>query len=143
MDKASVGAILKQQRTSLGLSVDDIVNRTFISPLYLMAIEEGQYDRIRDPVYTRGFIRNYAEVVGLDGNMLVQQFNEETSADEPDIPSRPYSRRKKKNTLAQTMTVVATDRKRKKRRSFTRTEWIIIAFIVLALVAFWGWFFYI
>jgi cytoskeletal protein RodZ len=140
MDKSATGAILKKKRESLGLSLTDVSGQTCINPLYLNAIEEGQYDRIRDPVYTRGFIRNYAQTLGLNGDQLVQQFNEETSAEEPVIPRGGYASYRKKPRLTNSAEVVSREKKRGRGRSFSRAEWMIIAFIGLSLLAFWIWF---
>ena len=88
MDNGTVGDILQKQRKLLGLSTRDIADRTFINEAYIIAIENGQYSQIRDAVYVRGFIRNYAEAVGLNGNMLGHQ----TEHDDHHKPHRQYGR---------------------------------------------------
>jgi cytoskeletal protein RodZ len=45
--------------------------------VYLESIEEGQYDKMPGIAYTVGFIRSYAEYLGLDADKLVRDFNKE------------------------------------------------------------------
>ena len=44
---------------------------------YLQAIEEGEIDRLPGPTYAVGFVRAYAEYLGLEGNKVAERFREE------------------------------------------------------------------
>ncbi|MFC4766372.1 helix-turn-helix domain-containing protein [Effusibacillus consociatus] len=68
-----LGSILRTARESKGLTLDEIQERTKIRKRYLEAIEEGELSILPGLVYARGFIRNYAEQVGLDGQALLQE----------------------------------------------------------------------
>jgi transcriptional regulator with XRE-family HTH domain len=61
-----VGEFLRRERELRYISLDDVAERTKISRRYLEAIEEGQYDRLPGEIFVRGFIRSYAQFVGLD-----------------------------------------------------------------------------
>ncbi|MFC4617411.1 helix-turn-helix domain-containing protein [Camelliibacillus cellulosilyticus] len=61
-----LGQTLKEKREEKGLSLDDIQEMTKIQKRYLVAIEAGEYAQLPGNFYTRAFIKNYAEVLGLD-----------------------------------------------------------------------------
>jgi cytoskeletal protein RodZ len=61
-----LGDFLRRERELRHISLDDVAERTKISRRYLEAIEEGRYDRLPGETFVRGFIRSYAQSVGLD-----------------------------------------------------------------------------
>jgi cytoskeletal protein RodZ len=61
-----LGEFLRRERELRHISLDDVAERTKISRRYLEAIEEEQYDRLPGETFVRGFIRSYAQFVGLD-----------------------------------------------------------------------------
>lgn len=72
-----MGSVLKAEREKRGLTVKDIERETSIRAKYLEALERGKYDALPGEVYVKGFIRNYAEFLGLDAEKLVQEYREE------------------------------------------------------------------
>ena len=74
-----VGDILRQERERQKLSIKDIERATSIRALYIEAIENSENDKLPGVVYTKGFIRNYANFLKLDAESLVKQFREEVS----------------------------------------------------------------
>ncbi len=70
-----IGGYLRQVRQEQGLSLDMIANTTFIRPPLLQAIESGQYQDLPQPIFIQGFIRRYADSLGLDGRSLSQEFS--------------------------------------------------------------------
>ncbi len=73
----TIGEILRTEREKLGLSIKDIEKETCIRSLYLTAIEEGNYTILPGEVYLKGFIRNYANFIGLDGQAMVELYREQ------------------------------------------------------------------
>ncbi|HHX42883.1 MAG TPA: helix-turn-helix domain-containing protein [Chloroflexi bacterium] len=71
---AQVGATLRAARESRGLTLEDIEKATRIRRVLLEALENDAYDDLPSPVYTRGFIRNYAQLVGLDPEEMVAAY---------------------------------------------------------------------
>lgn len=67
----TVGEILRNERENKGLSVKDVATATSIRALYIEAIEEGNYTVIPGEVYVKGFIRNYANFLELNGPEMV------------------------------------------------------------------------
>jgi len=76
---SSVGTQLAMARAARSLSVADIARQLKFSSSQIEALEAGRYDRLPSAVFTRGFIRNYARLVGLDPAPLL------TAAD-PQLP---------------------------------------------------------
>lgn len=72
---SAIGAYLRQVRQEQGLAVDVVANQVFIRPALLRALEEGREDELPEPVFVQGFIRRYAEALGLDGQVLSQEFS--------------------------------------------------------------------
>lgn len=70
----SIGAHLRQVRQEQGLSLDVLANQIFIRPALLQALETGHGDQLPEPVFIQGFIRRYAEALGLDGKAISQEF---------------------------------------------------------------------
>lgn len=77
--KHTIGALLRETRENFGGDVERIANALRIRVQYLVAIEEGRYDRLPAPVYALGFVRAYAIHLGLDGDEAVRRFKQEAS----------------------------------------------------------------
>lgn len=69
-----IGDYLRQVRQEQGLSLDILANQIFIRPALLQALETGREDQLPEPVFIQGFIRRYAEALGLDGKVISQEF---------------------------------------------------------------------
>ncbi|MEM9163765.1 MAG: RodZ domain-containing protein [Cyanobacteria bacterium P01_F01_bin.4] len=69
-----IGHVLRQARQARGLSLDEVAQNTLIRQRLLAAIEVAEVAELPEPIYIRGLIRRYAEVLGLDGETLSSQF---------------------------------------------------------------------
>ncbi|MCD2435537.1 helix-turn-helix domain-containing protein [Acidaminococcus sp. NSJ-142] len=72
--KSKIGAYLRQKREEKKLSLEDIAEHTGIREPYLSALEEGEFNKIPGDVFIRGFLRNYGNYLGLDGNRIVEAY---------------------------------------------------------------------
>jgi cytoskeletal protein RodZ len=70
-----IGNTLRTERERRGLTIDDAAEATRIRATLLAAIEAEEFDRLPGPTYARGFLRSYAELLGLDPQPLVDEFN--------------------------------------------------------------------
>jgi flagellar biosynthesis protein FlhG len=61
----SVGRLLRQLRENSGLTLGEIAHRTKISPMRLDQIEQEMFERLPATVYLRGFVLEYAKVLGF------------------------------------------------------------------------------
>ena len=73
-----LGALLREAREASGRSIERIGAGLRIRPAYLRAIEAGAYEALPAPAYAIGFIRTYADYLGLDGTDMVRRFKLET-----------------------------------------------------------------
>ncbi|MEM8506040.1 MAG: RodZ domain-containing protein [Cyanobacteria bacterium P01_D01_bin.1] len=80
---AQIGAFLREKREQQGKSLQDIATNTYIRPQLLSGIETGNPELLPEPIFVQGFIRRYAETLGLKGVELSQQFTVDS------IPSTP------------------------------------------------------
>jgi hypothetical protein len=82
-----VGEFLRRERELRLISLDEVAERTKISRRYLEAIEEGRYDRLPGETFVRGFIRSYAQSVGLDPQDTLLIYSQARVAQE-NVPAR-------------------------------------------------------
>ncbi len=66
---------LKIKRESMGLSLDDVFKKIRIRASYLQDIENGQFHLLPGPVYTRNFIKTYAKFLGVDEDLVLQDYD--------------------------------------------------------------------
>ena len=78
-----VGERLAAARKAMGLEIDDIAGRTRIAKRQISAIESGDHAALPAPTYSAGFVKAYAQVVGLDAPALARDFRVELGAAPP------------------------------------------------------------
>lgn len=59
-----------------GWTLDEVEQGTRIRTLYLEALENDRFERLPSPVYTRGFVRNYASFLGLEPARVVRLYDD-------------------------------------------------------------------
>jgi cytoskeletal protein RodZ len=77
------GARLKQARESRGISLDQIAAETRISTRFLNAIENEQFNLLPGGIFNRGFVRAFAEKVGLNPDETVADYERLTGSHHP------------------------------------------------------------
>jgi len=70
----TVGQILRQARERLGLSLDEAERTTRIRAHHLEALERDEFEALPSPVQARGFLKNYADYLGLDAQRLLDAY---------------------------------------------------------------------
>lgn len=70
--EAGVGATLRAAREARGLSVADAAQQLRLMNRQIVAMEEEDYASLGQPVFARGFVRNYARMLGLDDASLLR-----------------------------------------------------------------------
>ena len=81
---ADIGDKLRSAREAKGLSIEDIEKTTKIQGRYLTAIEQNDFEKLPGDFYVRAFIRQYAQIVGLDGKKLLSEYHEDIPKAEPE-----------------------------------------------------------
>lgn len=78
------GASFKKARESKNVSLDKIAVETRISSRFLVAIENEQFELLPGGIFNRGFIRTYAERLGLDPEEAITAYEKLSQPVEPD-----------------------------------------------------------
>lgn len=80
---SELGERLREARESQGISLSQAAVETRILQRYLVALEDGDYQHLPGDVYARGFIRNYANYLGLPGDELIELYRQDRGLSEP------------------------------------------------------------
>ena len=102
-----IGTSLREARERQGLDFAQLESATKIRGKYLRALEEEQFEQLPAQTYVKGFLRTYADFLGLDGQLYVDEFNSRygVGEDEPPIQSRRAVHAQRR---VQTNVVIAT-----------------------------------
>lgn len=73
-DGLEIGPALKDARRRIGMDVAEAEEVTKIRAKYLRALEAEDWEVLPAPAYVRGFLRTYGALLGLDGEMLADEF---------------------------------------------------------------------
>lgn len=84
----SIGHILKAARERRQMSVSDVAAATKMKIAFVEAIEADNFGALVAPVYARGFIKLYAESVGVDPLYLLKQINISPARPQPPAAAR-------------------------------------------------------
>jgi len=76
----SIGDFFKQVRETKGLTVDEVASKTRIRTDFVKALEEGNFAKLPDQVFARGFVRSYARSLGLDEEDAIHRFIQSAGA---------------------------------------------------------------
>jgi cytoskeletal protein RodZ len=133
-----IGEYLRQVRTEKNITLDAIQETTKIRKHYLEAIENGNFEAIPGEVYRKGFLVNYANAIGLDGQEVLERYNrlKEPKVEpvemqvkiEPEIKKEPEVKQEPKTPKKKTNTRI--------RLKSSANLWVFAA-IVLAIIVAW------
>ncbi|HSK14878.1 MAG TPA: RodZ domain-containing protein [Gaiellaceae bacterium] len=102
-----IGNSLREARLRQGLEIPRIEGDTKIRGKYLRALEDEGFDTLPGDTYVKGFLRTYADYLGLDGQLYVDEFNSRFStADEP-VAAPSKARRRMPRRSESNLVVVA------------------------------------
>jgi cytoskeletal protein RodZ len=69
-----IGSTLQEARMRAQIDISDVEAATKIRAKYLRAMENEEWDRLPGPTFVRSFLRTYAEHLGLDARLLVDEY---------------------------------------------------------------------
>ncbi|SDY48909.1 RodZ family helix-turn-helix domain-containing protein [Thermoactinomyces sp. DSM 45892] len=75
-----IGHYLRQARESIGLSLDQLQEKTKIQKPFLIAIENGDFDKLPSPFYVRTYLRSYANQVKVEPHHILRHYRKEEQA---------------------------------------------------------------
>lgn len=94
----AVGEVLKRARTRRKLDIGTVEQHTKIRTKYLRALENEEWETLPGPAYAKGFLRAYAQFLGLDGDALVDAYRRSVEsslgADQPQHFAEPVLERR-------------------------------------------------
>lgn len=71
-----IGLKLKEKREENGVSIEEAAEDLKMRPSQIVSLENGKKEDFKDVVFLKYFIRDYAKYLGLDGEKMVDEFNE-------------------------------------------------------------------
>jgi cytoskeleton protein RodZ len=87
-----IGPALREARERRGLAYSQVEADTAIRSRYIRALEEEQFGILPGPTYAKGFLRAYAEYLGLDGQLFIDEFNSRHHDPRREFEQSIYSR---------------------------------------------------
>jgi cytoskeleton protein RodZ len=117
---ADIGATLREARMRQRIDISEIESETKIRAKYLRALENEEWDLLPGPTYVKSFLRTYAEALGLDGKLLIEEYKlrHERLSDVEMQPIRPPGAREP----------------RRRRRVGSGRGWAVLAVVALLIV---------
>jgi hypothetical protein len=88
-----IGNTLREARLRRDLEILDCEAETKIRAKYLRAMEEEQFDLMPSPTYVRGFLRTYAEFLGLDGQLVLDEYESRFGGFDAQLETAPRASR--------------------------------------------------
>jgi cytoskeleton protein RodZ len=73
---AKIGQVLEKARKERGLTLEEVENATKIRKRYLAGLEREDFGALPDAVYAQGFLKTYANYLGLDGEVLSRELKD-------------------------------------------------------------------
>jgi len=89
-DTTGIGERLRQGREAKGVSLDEVASQTRIPIRHLQHIEREEWDALPAITYCVGFVRSYANAIGLDGAELGRELRERLGGVRSRAPAAEY-----------------------------------------------------
>jgi Helix-turn-helix domain len=83
----AIGSSLKDARLRMGLDLPTAAEATKIRTRHLQALEDEQFDVLPGQTYVRGFLKTYADFLGLDGQLYVDEYSSRFWVNEDGTPT--------------------------------------------------------
>src|ERR687895_254210 len=87
-----IGTSLREARMRQGVDLLEAEQATKIRSKYLRALEDERFELLPAQTYVKGFLRSYAEYLGLDGQLYVDEYNSRYAPGEEEPPLRSRRR---------------------------------------------------
>ena len=102
-----LGTSLREARQRRGMEFAQAEQATKIRGKYLRALEDEQFDVLPSETYVKGFLRTYADYLGLDGQLYVDEYNSRfVTGDDWEVRSQRSSPRQKRERRVQANVVL-------------------------------------
>ena len=106
-----IGNSLREARLRQHLDFPELEHTTKIRAKYLRALEDERFELLPSHTYIKGFLRSYADSLGLDGQLYVDEYNSRFVIGEDEVPMRtrrvPAARSRKRERRESSMVLLA------------------------------------
>jgi cytoskeletal protein RodZ len=120
----TIGDTLREARMRQHLDIADVESRTKIRAKYLRALENEEFGMLPGPTFVKTFLRTYAEALGLDPQVLVEDYRATYESRDEVEPLQPLG-----------PSAMARERRRASRIGPPRGPWLAIGVVLVAIVA--------
>ena len=103
-----IGSSLREARVRQGLDLNELEQGTKIRARYLGALEDEEFELLPAPTYVKGFLRSYADYLGLDGQLYVDEYNSRFGVGEEDVARPRRSSRPPRGVQVQSRVLLLT-----------------------------------
>ena len=124
----NIGIKLKTKREENGLSIDEVAEDLKMRPNQIVSIEEGKLEDFKDVFYLKYFIRDYAKYLGLDGEKMLDEFNEYLFDMTSKIPVNLINEAKKEETKD-----AVSPYTKETKKKITSVQKLVIGIIILVI----------
>lgn len=83
-----IGETLRTAREQRGVTLEQASELLRIEPRFLVALEDERFDAIGAPVFVRGYLKHYCELLGVDARPLLDALRERLAGGEPELKGR-------------------------------------------------------
>jgi cytoskeletal protein RodZ len=102
-----IGNSLREARLRQGFELPRVEADTKIRSKYLRALEDERFEVLPGETYVKGFLRTYAEYLGLDGQLYLDEYNSRFAREEEPAPPASSTRRPRSRRLESNLVFVA------------------------------------
>lgn len=131
-EQVNIGQKLRAAREQKGYTLDDLQQITKIQKRYLIAIEDQNFKALPGDFYVRAFVKQYADTVGLDGNELLKDYEDEL----PETKTSEYSEHITQAVETRSSHHRTAEKMENARRKYLPTM-IIAIIVIIILVIIW------
>lgn len=124
-----IGTTLRDARVRRDISLQQAEDETKIRVKYIQAMENEDFDVLPAGTYVKGFLRTYAEYLGLDGQLMIDEYNDRFGSGEH------------REHIIQPARTAKTETAPKAHRR-NQTNYILVAIlavVIIAVLAYLGW----
>jgi len=101
-----IGSSLREARVRQHLDFEELEARTKVRSKYLRYLEEERFEQLPGHAYTKGFLQVYADALGLDGRLYLEEYNlRYVGGEEAAAPRAPVGRQPRRHNRRESGTV--------------------------------------
>ena len=127
-----IGLKLKEKREENGVSVEEAAEDLKVRPSQIISLEEGKKEDFKDILFLKYFIRDYAKYLGLDGEKMLDEFNEFLFDFTSKIPLDEIEKAKSNKNDSK---LIASPYTKEKKTNQKRKMLVISIIIVICIIA--------